>query len=107
MPSKPGLLLAALTLLAFGWSLTALKPLPQGMAVLVALAALLAERWSPGRAKPATFVVVTSLAALLGWLFAGSEGVARADRWLEPTARRAMPVGALLLGAAAGVILFV
>ncbi len=107
MRNRANPVLVVLGLLALAWALTMLKPMPQG-AVLVAVAAALAvERWAPRRARPATFVSVASLAALLGYVIAGSELLAHAQRWLFPAPRRVMPLFALVVGASIGAGLFV
>ncbi|AHG91210.1 hypothetical protein J421_3673 [Gemmatirosa kalamazoonensis] len=98
--------LIGLALLAFGWSLTALKVVPQGVLLVLPLVALAIDRLADGDARRVAFVLTTSAVALGGYLFAASTLAAAADGWLFPTAHRAMPVGPLLLGAAVGLALF-
>ena len=107
MLSPLRLALVALGLLAFAWALTQLKPMPQAVLLAAGVAALVADRWAAPRARPVAFLLAASLAALVGFLVAGPELLARAERVLHPTATPGMATTALMAGGIVGAGLFV
>jgi hypothetical protein len=98
--------LAIIALAAFGWALSSLKPLPQVILAALPFLAFIVDFWAGARMKPLAFLFISSVTTLFGFLFAGSTLVTLADQQLFPTARRAMPVGTLIVGAAVGLCLF-
>jgi hypothetical protein len=98
--------LAVMALAAFGWALSSLKPLPQVILAALTSLAFIVDYWAGARIKPFAFLFVSSVTTLFGFLFAGSTLVTLAYQQLFPTARRAMPIGTLIVGAAVGLGLF-
>jgi hypothetical protein len=100
------IVLAVLALAAFGWALTNLKPVPQWILIAIPLLGLLLDTWSAPRIRPRAFLLVTSVAALFGLLFAGSTVVTMANEQLFPNERQVMPFASLIAGAALGLGVF-
>jgi hypothetical protein len=97
---------AALALAGYAWTVTSLKPLPQGILVALPLLTFVHDRWARTAIKPTAFLVVSSFVALVGLLFACSELVALADQRLFHNGNRVMPVTALAAGSIVGIGIF-
>lgn len=100
------IVLAATALAAFGWAMTNVKPLPQAILVAVPLLGLLFDAWGGPRIRPLAFLLISSVAAFFGFLFAGPTVVAIAEDQLFPNGHQVMPVASLAAGAALGLGFF-
>ena len=104
MRSAIGLFLACTGCIAYGWTITHLKPAAQVLLSMLPLLALAVEVMSRSGARAAVFLVTASTALASGYLYGFPEMAARFARRMGGAEEPVMAISPLLIGAAAGAV---